>query len=120
MEPQRHAPATRRFTDPGVQPLADSLDVVRREIDRIDEALIELLAERVRWVKDATRFKAEPAQVAAPARQDEVFARALEAARRHDADLDGLVPVVDATFRAMVAACIAQQARWFEGTEPLR
>jgi isochorismate pyruvate lyase len=109
----------RRFVDPGVTPLADSLDDVRREIDRIDEALVALLAERVRWVRDAARFKAEPAQVPAPARQGDVLQRARAAARRHDGMPDDLEPVVDATFRAMVAACIAQQARWFERTVPL-
>ncbi len=109
----------RRFVDAGVPTLADSLDHVRREIDRIDEALVALLAERVRWVRDATRFKADPAQVQAPERQEEVFRRALATARRQDGSLGDLEPVAEATFRAMVAACIAQQARWFERTVPL-
>lgn len=119
MEPLRNVPASRRFSDPSVTPLADSLDAVRQQIDRIDEAIVVLLADRVRWVRDATRFKAVAEEVAAPARQDEVFARAIVSARRHGAGLDGLEPVVDETFGAMVAACIAQQARWFDGTRPL-
>lgn len=119
MEPSTQAPATRRFTDPAVAPLADSLDEVRREIDRIDEALVALLAERMRWVRDATRFKADPAEVPAPARQDEVFRRAHAAAQRQQTSHGDLERVVDATFRAMVAACIAEQWRWFERTEPL-
>ena len=119
MEPCIATPPTRRFTDPSVVPMAQTLGMVRQQIDQLDEALVDLLAERLRWVRDATRFKADEREVAAPSRQDAVFARALEAARRRAAEIDGLEPVVDATFRAMVAACIAQQARWFERTEPL-
>jgi isochorismate pyruvate lyase len=120
MEPARHGPPLRRFVDPAIAPLASDLDGVRREIDRIDEQIVRLLAERLRWVRDATRFKADGQQVQAPARQAQVLAQAAERARAHDPGCAGFDTVVEATFRAMMAACIAQQDRYLHDTEPLR
>jgi len=120
MEPSRHGPPLRRFVDPDVPSLADDLSGVRRAIDHIDDQIVQLLAERLRWVRDATRFKADGQQVQAPARQAEVLALAAERARAHDPGCPGFEAVVEATFRAMMAACIAQQDRYFLDTEPLR
>lgn len=63
------------------------MDDIRREIDRIDEQLIELLAERQRCVEKAIAVKQRdgiPARV--PERIDEVIANAQNFARAHNAD----------------------------------
>jgi isochorismate pyruvate lyase len=51
--------------------------------------------------------------VAAPARQAEVFARARTLAARHDRGFEGLADVTEATYRAMVAAFVANEQRYF-------
>jgi isochorismate pyruvate lyase len=43
-----------------------TLAEVRQNIDRIDRELVRLMAERGRYVHEASRFKANPAQVEAP------------------------------------------------------
>ena len=77
-----------------------TLAEVRHNIDRIDQALVKLLAERQKYVAEAGRFKKDPAAVSAPARVAAVIAGV-----RTQAEAAGLDPAVaDATFRAMIAA----------------
>jgi isochorismate pyruvate lyase len=59
----------RRFTDPAYQPQAATLGELRQRIDALDAQIVALLAERALCVRDATRFKQDAFQVAAPARQ---------------------------------------------------
>jgi isochorismate pyruvate lyase len=126
-QPQREPDATgapvRRFRDPAYRPLADNLAGVRREIDRIDDAIVRLLAERAMYVKDAARFKRDAFQVSAPARQAQVFARVRELAARHDpgfnGGFEGLPDVVEAAYRALVAGYIACEQTYFGQTEPV-
>lgn len=122
-EPDPQGAAVRRFRDPAYQPMADDLAGVRREIDRIDEAVVRLLAERAMYVKDAARFKRDAFQVSAPARQEQVFARVRELAQRHNpafnGGFDGLPQVVDAAYRALVAGYIACEQNYFGATEPV-
>jgi hypothetical protein len=47
-EPDPAGAPLRRFTDADYRPLAEDLAAVRREIDRIDEQVVRLLAERLR------------------------------------------------------------------------
>jgi isochorismate pyruvate lyase len=73
---------------------------VRGHIDEIDRKLIELMAEREKYVAEAGRFKPNPAAVSAPARVDAIVAKARSLASEH-----GLAPdVAERTFRAMIAA----------------
>lgn len=122
-EPDPHGAPVRRFLDPAYQPLAADLAAVRREIDRIDEAVVRLLAERAMYVKDAARFKRDAFQVSAPARQEQVFARVRELAQRHapgfNGGFEGLPGVVDAAYRALVAGYIACEQNYFGATEPV-
>ena len=122
-EPDPKGAPVRRFRDPAYRPLAGDLDGVRREIDRIDDAVVRLLAERAMYVKDAARFKRDAFQVSAPARQEQVFARVRELARRHAPDFnggfDGLPEVVEAAYRALVAGYIACEQNYFGATEPV-
>lgn len=114
-EPDPHAPPVRRFADPAYRPLARDLAEVRANIDRLDREIVALLAERGRWVKDAARFKRDPHQVAAPARQAAVFARvrALAVEARGEPD------VIEAAYRTLVAGFIAREQAWFDEMEHL-
>src|SRR3982750_249196 len=56
-EPDAQGAPVRRFRDAAYRPLAENLAGIRAEIDRIDEAVVQLLAERAMFVKDAARFK---------------------------------------------------------------
>lgn len=119
MEPDPHGRPRRRFRDPAYRPLGADLAELRVAIDRLDEQMVALLAERAMYVKDAARFKADAFQVAAPARQEQVFARVRALAAQHDCDFEGLGEVAEATWRAMVAAFVAAEARYFDGMEVL-
>lgn len=121
-EPDAHGTPVRRFTDPAYRPLAPDLAGIRREIDRIDEEIVRLLAERAMYVKDAARFKRDAFQVSAPARQAQVFAHVRALAERHNPDFNGgfagLADVVEAAYRALVAGYIACEQQYFGQTEP--
>lgn len=116
-EPDAQGAPLRRFTDPAYRPLAENLAGVRREIDRIDEEIVKLLAERAMYVKDAARFKRDAFQVSAPARQAEVFARVRALAEKHDRGFEGLPDVVEAAYRALVAGYIACEQNYFGAME---
>ena len=120
-EPDAQGSPVRRFTDPAYRPLADNLAGLRREIDRIDEEIVKLLAERAMYVKDAARFKRDAFQVGAPARQAEVLARVRALAGRHqpafNGGFQGLPDVVEAGYRALVAGYIACEQNYFGQTE---
>jgi isochorismate pyruvate lyase len=122
-EPDPQGAAVRRFTDPDYRPLAVDLAQIRREIDRIDEAVVQLLAERAMYVKDAARFKRDAFQVSAPARQAQVFAHVRALAQRHapafNGGFAGLPEVVEAAYRALVAGYIACEQNYFGHTEPI-
>jgi len=107
----------RRFKDPGYATLAPTLGELRDRIDALDRQIVELLAQRALCVRDATRFKRDAFQVAAPARQAQVFERVRSLADRHSQDFPGFPDVVAATYRAMVAGFIAGEAQLFEQTE---
>lgn len=123
MEPDPRSAAVRRFTDPDYRPLAGSLGEIRREIDRIDDQVVRLLAERAMYVKDAARFKRDAFQVSAPARQAQVFAHVRALAERHqpafNGGFEGLPEVVEAAYRALVAGYIACEQNYFGRTEPI-
>ena len=118
-EPATQTGPVRRFTDPAYQPLAATLSEVRANIDRLDDAIVALLAERAMYVKDAARFKRDAYQVSAPARQAEVFAQVRALADKHNRGFTHLPDVVEAAYRALVAAFIANEQSYFAQTETL-
>ena len=118
-EPDPQGRPVRRFKDPAYRPLAQDLAGIRREIDRIDDAVVQLLAERAMYVKDAARFKRDAFQVSAPARQAQVFAHVRELAQKHDRGFEGLPDVVEAAYRALVAGYIACEQNYFGETEAI-
>jgi isochorismate pyruvate lyase len=80
-----------------------SLDDVRAAIDRIDDQIVALLAQRQAQVEAAATFKADDAAVRAPDRRAALLARV-----RDRAVEEGVHPdVAAATFTAMVDAFIA-------------
>jgi len=112
-EPDTARPALRQFRDPDYRPLCATLADVRANIDRLDDGIVRLIAERAMYVKDAARFKRDAFQVSAPARQAEVFDKVRALAQRHDRGFQDLPEVVDAAYRAMVAAFIATEHNYF-------
>ena len=116
-EPVPDAPPVRRFKDPSYLPAAATLSELRLRIDSLDEQIVALLAQRAVCVRDATRFKRDAFQVAAPARQAQVVERVHELAARHEAAFPGLPDIVESTYRTLVAGFIAAEGRFFEDTE---
>jgi isochorismate pyruvate lyase len=88
-----------------------SLQDVRREIDRIDEGIIEQIGLRARYVKVSARFKTSEAHVAAPDRQ-----AAMLEVRRQWAEREGLDPgVIEDIYRRLVAYFIeCELGHWRE------
>jgi len=118
-EPATHTGPVRRFTDTTYRPLCNNLGEIRDEIDRLDDAIVALMAERAMYVKDAARFKRDAYQVSAPARQAEVYAKVRALADRHNRGFENLPDVVETAYRAMVAAFIANEQSYFLNTQPI-
>ncbi|MDI1341422.1 chorismate mutase [Polaromonas sp.] len=116
-EPATHTPPLRRFKDPDYVEVAPTLAALRQRIDSLDEQIIGLLAQRALCVRDATRFKRDAFQVAAPARQAEVFARVRALAAQHEAAFPGLPDIIESTYRTLVAGYIAGEGNFFHDTE---
>ncbi|ASC65260.1 chorismate mutase [Achromobacter denitrificans] len=118
-EPDTRGAPLRAYTDPAYRPLCATLADVRANIDRLDDEIVRLIAERAMYVKDAARFKRDAFQVSAPARQAQVFEKVRQLAERHDRGFANLDQVVDATYRAMVAAFIANEQTYFNAMKDL-
>ena len=118
-EPRADATPVRRFRDPHYLPQARTLGELRQRIDALDAQIVDLLAARALCVRDATRFKSDSHQVAAPARQAEVFARVRRLAAARAQDFPPLPDVVEAAYRVLVAGFIAGEERFFAETEPI-
>ena len=113
-EPDTQGAPLREYTDPAYRPLCATLADVRANIDRLDDEIVRLIAERAMYVKDAARFKRDAFQVSAPARQAQVFEKARALAQRHNQGFTNLEQVVVATNRAMVAAINANEQTNFD------
>ncbi len=79
-----------------------SLTEVRHHIDLLDRQLVSLIAERGAYVRQAAGFKKTADEVPAPQRVAQVLARVNTLAVETGAE----PAVVDATWRAMIAAFI--------------
>ena len=82
-----------------------SLSDVRAEIDRLDRALVALIAERAGYVHAAARFKATEADVSAPDRQTAMLRDRRAWAVQADLDPD----VIEKLFRDLVAYFIVRE-----------
>lgn len=78
---------------------------VRREVDRIDRALVALIADRQQLMEAAARIKGTREAIRDPARIEDVVAKVLAAAE--DA---GLSPsIAEPVWRTMIERCIAHE-----------
>lgn len=76
---------------------------VRGRIDSIDREIVNLIAQRQRWVVRAGQMKRDETGVRAPRRVEQVVARVRRMAPKAGASPD----VVEVTYRAMIDGFIA-------------
>ena len=89
-----------------------SLAEVRVEIDRIDERVVALIAERAGYVRAAARFKTSESAVAAPERQ-----KAMLEVRRRWAEREGVDPdLIEQLYRDLVAYFISHEMDHWKNT----
>ncbi len=75
-----------------------NMDDVRVEIDRVDQAILDLICERFAYVDRAWQFKNSPADASVPWRIQQVIDKV-----RARADENGLPPdLVEALWRQMI------------------
>ena len=87
----------------------DTLTDVRREIDRLDQKIVRLLAERAGYVGEAARVKEKASQIVDRSRIEEVVGRAGQRAEALGADGETIARI----YRAMIDAFIAFERRAF-------
>lgn len=87
----------------------ESLDEVRENIDRIDNEIIRLIAERGGYVKQAAAFKKSEDGVRDSGRVEAVIAKARDKAAKYGAEPD----VVETVYRNMIAAFIGMEMKEF-------
>lgn len=86
-----------------------SLEEVRENIDRIDDEIIKLIAERGTYVSQASAFKKSENGVKAPNRVEAVIAKVRLKATEYGADAD----MVETLYRAMIAGFIDMEMKEF-------
>jgi len=95
-----------------VEPCA-SIEEVRTNIDRIDRLIVELLAERGGYVKQAARFKKTTDDVKAPQRVEQVIAKVTALSK----ELGANAVVTEQVYRAMIAEFIGAELIEHEALE---
>ena len=90
-----------------------SMKEVRREIDRLDRRLVELLAERQGYIEAAARIKVDRQAVRDSWRIEDVVQKVVAHARK-----EGLNPAIaEAVWRTLIERCIAHEFEEFD-SEP--
>jgi isochorismate pyruvate lyase len=82
---------------------------VRREIDRLDQRIVRLLAERSGYVGEAARIKDKASQIVDRARIEQVVEKAGMRAKEFGADGETIARI----YRAMISAFIAFERKQF-------
>ena len=91
-------------------PGCTSMDEVRVEIDRIDEALVELVAERFTYVDRAWQLKSSPEEAVVPWRIQQVVDKV-----RTQAEEKGLPPeLAESLWRQMIGWFIQYEEEQLE------
>jgi len=87
------------------------MEEIRAGMDAIDRQMIVLIAERVKYVRTAAKFKTSSASVAAPERVAAVLKT-----RREWAEATGLDgAVIEGLYRELVRYCVSEEhKRWQE------
>lgn len=84
-----------------------TLDEVRKNIDRIDDEIVKLIAERAGYVKQASGFKKNEAEVNAEERCKAIYNKVRLKAEALGADPD----MVEALYREMISRNIVMEMR---------
>ena len=80
----------------------ESIDEVRGNIDRIDEGIVKLVAERSNFVKQAANFKKDSEAVKAPRRVEAVIEKVRKLAVENNVSPD----IVEVIYRKMITSFI--------------
>lgn len=88
-----------------------SLEQVRENIDRIDNEIIKLIAERGEYVVQAAAFKKSEDAVRDNSRVETVVKNARDKAEQFGADPD----LTEAVFREMISRFISSEMSVFKG-----
>lgn len=88
----------------------NSLEEVRNNIDRIDNEIIKLIAERGVYVSQASAFKKNEDGVRDTGRVERVIAKVREKALEYGADPD----MVEALYREMISRFVNMEMKEFK------
>lgn len=86
-----------------------SLEEVRANIDRIDDAMVQLIAERGDYVAQAAAFKKSEDGVKAPNRVEAVITKVRQKAEKYGASPD----MVETLYREMISGFITMELETF-------
>lgn len=86
-----------------------SLSELRENIDEIDDKIIELIAKRGKFVKQAAILKKDEDAVKSPDRVNDVIAKARKKAEKYGASAD----IVEAVYREMISQFINSEMKEF-------
>ena len=92
-----------------------SLEEVRANIDRIDDCIIKLIAERTDYVRQVTKFKTDAESVKAPDREEAVIRKVRGNAEKYGADAD----MAEALYREMISRFIELEMREIKNRKAL-
>lgn len=87
----------------------ESLEQVRENIDRIDNEIIKLIAERGTYVVQASAFKKDEDGVKDTGRVEKVIAKVREKAEEYGANPD----MVEAIYREMISRFVSMEMNEF-------
>ena len=90
--------------------ICSSLEEVRFNIDRIDNEIIKLIAERTDYVKQASSFKKSESGVKAPNRVEAVIQKVREKALEYGAN----PYMVETLYREMISSFINMEMNEFK------
>ena len=83
---------------------------LRREIDRLDQDLVELLSQRQRYIERAAEIKAHRHEIRDEARIDDVVAKVVAGAKRAGLNPD----IAEAVWRELIERSIALEMARYE------
>ena len=90
--------------------ICNSLEEVRENIDRIDNEIIRLIAERGTYVIQASQFKKDEDRVKDTGRVEKVISKVREKAEEYGADSD----IVEALYREMISRFVNMEMSEFQ------
>ncbi|MGD8327451.1 MAG: chorismate mutase [Sphingomonadales bacterium] len=91
----------------------ETMAEVREEIDRVDRAIVELLAERIQYIEQAARIKPERGQVRDQWRVDDVLSKTKKSAETFGAPQE----LIHMLYADMIEWCINHEFKEFDRLE---